>query len=113
MIARDVRLLLIAVVLTGFSAALVEMPALWIVTPMVVAPNTARSAIKQPNRMSLARLLRWRVAIVSSRVEEGRFIRSRLHHLLGQIEREHRRALRWGRNVSHDRRCRGRCRSRV
>jgi hypothetical protein len=33
--ARDVRLLLVAVVVTGCSAALVEMPALWIVTPMV------------------------------------------------------------------------------
>ena len=34
-LARDVRLLLIAVILTGCAAALVEMPALWIVTPMV------------------------------------------------------------------------------
>jgi hypothetical protein len=34
-VARDVRLLLVAVILTGCSAALVEMPALWIVTPMV------------------------------------------------------------------------------
>jgi hypothetical protein len=34
-VPRDVRLLLIAVILTGCSAALVEMPALWIVTPMV------------------------------------------------------------------------------
>ena len=33
--ARDVRLLLVAVILTGCSAALVEMPALWIVTPIV------------------------------------------------------------------------------
>ena len=32
---RDVRLLLAAVILTGCSAALVEMPALWIVTPIV------------------------------------------------------------------------------
>jgi hypothetical protein len=34
-VARDARLLLVAVVVTGFSAALVAMPALWIVTPMV------------------------------------------------------------------------------
>jgi hypothetical protein len=34
-VARDVRLLLVAVVVTGCSAALVVMPALWLVTPIV------------------------------------------------------------------------------
>jgi hypothetical protein len=34
-VARDAQLLLFAVVVTGFTAALVALPALWLVTPMV------------------------------------------------------------------------------